>query len=548
MALQRLHSYLRGHPGDADAWVVLGGLAPDARIALSALRRAVTLDPEHVVARRRIAALELRLWPEPSGPVGTPDIDRSPSPVVPQEVEAVAPPSVSPAIEAKAAPEIPAEDDAFQSVREARMLTWPFSPRGVKHRPLGELLDERQITRQDLLWASAEARSDEVRAAADVILGSVHRLPDVAMSLEGARLLSWPFRRLNRPLGELVDAGTVRVKDLRRAAWFARDARVREAARMLLPAAMTKREAYKQKRTERQRTERQRAKQRPAEQYAKTADNGGTARAGSVGSARDHAAPHLSRPMPVIQGSNYLADEVQRRYRRQAVIAAAATVLLAALLGVLLAGVARGLLKQHPPSIWVFPVVAVLLLPLFWLWERFTELRHEGQNFRRGQLGEIHVAQQLRQGLGGDWTLFRNVQLPGTNADIDMVLLGPPGVLALEIKAYTGDYRYRKQDFYRRTRVGWRKLQHNPGKQARAGGGLLHNYIADTLNRNLWVEPRLVWVGPGGLQLRNPEVYVWYFDRLAQETERLRGQPPRLSTEDQAALSGLLRGLCSTLR
>ncbi len=84
-----------------------------------------------------------------------------------------------------------------------------------------------------------------------------------------------------------------------------------------------------------------------------------------------------------------------------------------------------------------------------------------------------------------------------------MVLLGPPGVFALEVKAYTGEYRYRKQDFYRRTRVGWRKMQHNPGKQARAGGGLLHDYIADTLNRRRLGEPRLVWVGPGGLQLQD---------------------------------------------
>jgi hypothetical protein len=177
-----------------------------------------------------------------------------------------------------------------------------------------------------------------------------------------------------------------------------------------------------------------------------------------------------------------------------------------------------------------------------------VELRHERRNFRRGQIGETRVAQQLRNGLGGDWTLFRNIQLPGANVDIDMVLLGPSAVYALEVKAYTGDYRFRRQTFYRRTRVGWRKMQHNPGKQARAGAGLLHNYIAETLNRDVWVEPRLVWVGPGSLQLRQPEVYVWYFDNLDQETERLRGLTLRLSTEDQAALSGLLRGLCSTLR
>ena len=77
---------------------------------------------------------------------------------------------------------------------------------------------------------------------------------------------------------------------------------------------------------------------------------------------------------------------------------------------------------------------------------------------------------------------------------------------------------------------------------------MLHTYITTTLNQNVWVEPRLVWVGPGDLQLQNPEVYVWFFDRLDQETKRLRGLPPRLSTEERAALSGLLRGLCSTLR
>lgn len=525
-ALQRLHAYLKAHPGDANAWTILGGLAPDTGIALSALRRAVALDPAHGVARRRIAALESQMRSQASGS-DLPDED------VPESNDLTLPATVPPTnvgTSPAAAPEILEESNAFQAVREARMLIWPFLPRGKQRRPLGELLDERQITRQDLVWASAEARSDAVRSASDVILESARHLPDVSMSLEDARLIAWPFRHLNRPLGELVDAGTVRVKDLRRAAWFARDARLREAARLLLPTALARREAHKRKR----------AKQ----QLAASPETGKTTHGGGIGATKVHAA----RPMPVIQGSNYLADEVQRRYRRQAAIAATATVLLAVLLGLAVVGVTRGLLKQHMPSIWIFPVMAALLLALLWLGERFTELHHEGLNFRRGQLGEAHVAQQLRHGLGGDWTLFRNVQLPGTHFDIDMVLLGPPGIFALEVKAYTGNYRYHKQDFYRRTAVGWRKLQHSPGKQARASSGLLHAYIADTLNRKLWVEPRLVWVGPGSLQLRNPEVYVWYFDQLAQDTERLRGQPARLSAEDQAALSGLLRGLCSTLR
>ena len=158
------------------------------------------------------------------------------------------------------------------------------------------------------------------------------------------------------------------------------------------------------------------------------------------------------------------------------------------------------------------------------------------------------MARLLRMGLGGDWTLFRNVKLPGSRTDIDMVLLGPPGVFTLEVKAYTGNYRYAKQHFYRRAMMTWRRMQHNPGKQARATGGLLHDYITDTLNEDVWVEPRLVWVGPGALTLEEPEVFVWFVEKLDQETERLRALPRKLSAEKRAALSGLLRGLCSTLR
>ncbi|MBN2389627.1 MAG: NERD domain-containing protein, partial [Anaerolineae bacterium] len=264
-----------------------------------------------------------------------------------------------------------------------------------------------------------------------------------------------------------------------------------------------------------------------------------------VGDSSDN---HMARPMPVIQGSDYLANEVERRYRQSALIAAVMLVLTLAGLFVVLTLIVIELVNRKTPPLWLWPFVPVLLLPLFWLSDRFVELWQEEQNFRRGQLGESEVARLLRLGLGGDWTLFRNVKLPGSKVDIDMVLLGPPGMFALEVKAYTGNYRYAKQHFYRRSMMTWRRMQHNPGKQARAAGGVLHTYIINTLNEDVWVEPRLVWVGPGALVLEEPEVFVWFIEKLDQETERLRALPRKLSAEQCAALSGLLRGLCSTLR
>ncbi len=611
-ALLRLRSYLQANPADADAWVVLGGLAPEQKIALSALRRAVQLAPENAMARDALAAMEaqtmardaLATMPE-SPPIVAPvslelparagydsplpepapelEIPAQPADVEPfaaprgaemaeapeivresesQPASDVIPSSTETAAEA-AQPET-AWDADFQAARDARAVVWPFAARGEKNRTLGALLDENRLTRQDLLWAVQEARNEDVRRASQVILDTTHRLADVTMAPEDARLIAWPFRRLNRPLGKLVDAGAVQVKDLRRAAWHAKDARLREAARMMLPAALERREAEQRKR-EAQKEQQQPSEQtRPAEPQksapasspagkpAKPAPERKKVPAPNVSNKPNRAEPapddHLSRPMSVIQGSDYLANEVQRRYRQNYFIAAVALLLVLAGLLVALAIIVTELVSQKSPALWLWPLVAVLLLPLFALSDLFVELRQEEQNFRRGQLGESEVTRLLRLGLGGNWTLFRNVKLPGSKADIDMVLLGPPGVFTLEVKAYTGNYRYAKQHFYRRSMMSWRRMQHNPGKQARAAAGVLHAYITNTLNEDVWVEPRLVWVGPGDLTLQEPEVFVWFAEKLDQETERLRALPRKLSAEKRAALSGLLRGLCSTLR
>lgn len=566
-ALLRLRSYLQVHPEDADAWAVLGELAPDHKIALSALRRAVQLAPENVMARDALVALEAQIAAPPE-PLLLPEI------VVVEDVSSEFPDvSVAPDAPLLAVEEVELPWDAeFQALRDARAVEWPFAARGEKNRTLGALLDENRLTRQDLLWAAREARNEDVRQASQVILETTHRLADVTMSPEDARLVAWPFRRLNRPLGKLVDAGTVQVKDLRRAAWYAKDARLREAARVMLPIALERREAEQRKRaaqkqalqTEPPQTAElspiMAAPQNEGAQSARTPSQperrfkklpaseeraGSSVKAERAGNA---SGDHMARPMPVIQGSDYLANEVQRRYRQSLFVAAIMLVLVGAGLLVVLALIMMELVSQKAPALWLWPLVAVLLLPLFWLSNRFVEVWHEEQNFRRGQLGESEVARRLRLGLGDDWTLFRNVKLPGSKVDIDMVLLGPPGIFALEVKAYTGNYRYAKQYFYRRSMMTWRRMQHNPGKQARAAGGILHAYITNTLNEDVWVEPRLVWVGPGALTLEEPEVFVWFVEKLEQETERLRALPRKLSAEKRAALSGLLRGLCSTLR
>lgn len=573
-ALLDLREYLQAFPDAVDAWVVLGNLAPDPQIRLSALRRALYLAPDHPAARRAWEALTAQMTPEETLPPATANpslaaaASESPQPVEESENPPAVGPS-SPSV-AEAAPEVPASEPLaaspypIEAIRGARDLVWPFAPRDEGPRSVGELLDAGRVTRQDLLWAAAEAREAQVREVAAVLLATAHRLADVGMTLEAARLTAWPFRRTSYTLGELVERGTVQVKDLRRASWFAKDPRVREASRLLLPVA-EERGAQRQapKKAPPAPASPPPAVERPAPKSGKgkkpaapRSDTGEGPPANDVAAAaraksiRQAIPDHThTRPMPIIQGSNYLVQEIERRYQRRTLLN---------YIGVGLAGVGILFIFYHIvvalwqralPPLWVWPFLLVLVLPLFWLSEQLAELQEEMLNFHRGHQGEIAVARRLRQGLGGDWVLFRNVKLPGMNSDIDMVLLGPPGLFTLEVKTYAGRYRYHRRNFYRHTRaLGWRKMHHNPGLQARYISGALHQYVGYTLNQKVWVEPRLAWAGPGKLELQEPNVPVWFLERLDDETERLRALPARLADQDRAALSGLLRGLCSTLR
>ena len=56
--------------------------------------------------------------------------------------------------------------------------------------------------------------------------------------------------------------------------------------------------------------------------------------------------------------------------------------------------------------------------------------------WRAGQEGEDRLAEAFRRDLGDEWTLLKGYKNPG--GEIDQILVGPPGVIAIEIKNYTG--------------------------------------------------------------------------------------------------------------
>ncbi len=56
------------------------------------------------------------------------------------------------------------------------------------------------------------------------------------------------------------------------------------------------------------------------------------------------------------------------------------------------------------------------------------------QNFGKGQSGENVVIAELRK-LPDAYSVFRNFKMPGMCGDVDMIVIGPTGVFAIEVKS-----------------------------------------------------------------------------------------------------------------
>jgi hypothetical protein len=390
------------------------------------------------------------------------------------------------------------------TLEEARSVFWLRN----NYQPLGELLDEGFLNQSRLEWAATKAYDPKLKQAAAVLLDWVKRtslasvpqkppasspsraepLPtvDAGITIEQARATLWPFKPFkNQPMGALLDTRQVTLKDLVYAIENAWDERVRRAATVLVAVRLSQ-------------------------------------------VVKEPAPP--AGPLKVLSGGRSYAE------RRQFLLTLIQGVIFGGLLSagvfLLIQPITRP--SASRPGKPLAEVIAspgglvVLLLILLALgagtvWLAYLlglamrKLDQRIESYRKGQEGEDQVVEVMRQNLDGNWTLFRNVTLPGRNkADIDAVLVGPPGVWALEIKMLTGEYRNIGEHW--EVRAGkWKLLRSSPSRQAQDNAVRLSSFFkADGLTQ--WVTPVVVWANrESPLSVENPTVAVWTFDRLPEE-------------------------------
>ena len=400
----------------------------------------------------------------------------------------------------------PNADPGAMTLAEARAVPWIKE----KPRPMGELLDSGYLTTDKLEWAVRYAYSSRMRNAAAMLLGQLsiaqpNGAPEpkgakaatvtTPMPISAARTVRWPFYdRMRdvkgRPIGELLDQRLLTLKDLSYAVENARDNAVRQAAASLILDRLAQAEP-------------------PA------------------------------GPMRVVKSERRSFSEY-----RQLQIVLIQGILLGILIAAFLAGAVWWLWTFVP--VWADPATtSKLLSPIGIAAEMIAAGLGLGlgilvstamektaytfdkafQSHRKGQLGEERAVETLRAHLDGDWTLYRNLVLPGKKGgDLDGVLVGSTGVWVLEIKNYSGGYRCMRNRWERQTARGWKLASSNPSEQARRNAVRLHGFLeADDLDQ--FVKGVVVWANAeGSIEVTDSDTAVWRLNDLEESLSGVRSR------------------------
>jgi hypothetical protein len=411
------------------------------------------------------------------------------------------------------------------NIKEAREVLWLPNNR----RLLGELMDEGYLTKSRLEWAAKKAFDPALKQAAQILLDTLNHSSasnypandqtiqhglQVGISMEKARAIKWPFSpHKNKPMGELVETKQISLKDLGFAienAWN-KDVRMASVALLLVRLEQEVKEPEPQ--------------------------------AGFV---------------HVISGGRSYSKRQQYRLALFEGMMLGFMVFMALVAGIWLVVEAN---KPHsqatpiaeiistPTGIAVIVFFFVLLGLIFFLtyilpnWIS-KQLDKKIEAYQLGEAGEEKTVQLTAQALDGNWTICRNLCLPGRNkGDLDIVLVGPPGVWVLEVKNFHGEWRNVGETWEYRQGRKWKPISASPSRQARNNAIRLGNFLkADHLK--VFVEPAVVWANEDNPPIvENPSVPVWFYNRLPDELGNI-WQYEKLSGTERENINEKFQKLC----
>jgi hypothetical protein len=222
-------------------------------------------------------------------------------------------------------------------------------------------------------------------------------------------------------------------------------------------------------------------------------------------------------------GTPGASAQAEYQRRRQAEYAAWARTRPLRLATTALAGLG-GLLAASVAGLpWPAGLLAAIVMPAgAWWWLRFRP-SPETQTWQRGAEGQRHVARLLEPLAKQGWGVEHDLPVRGAKGNLDHVVIGPPGIFAIDVRHYRGRLRLSPDGLLWHGRTFLL-----PSLSAtRSKADRLQDRIGAP---DIWVSPIVAVLGgmvPGG-QVTSVGVTVVPARRLP---DVLRSLPPTLTTE-----------------
>jgi hypothetical protein len=152
----------------------------------------------------------------------------------------------------------------------------------------------------------------------------------------------------------------------------------------------------------------------------------------------------------------------------------------------------------------------------------------QGQNFRKGTIGERRVAETLSAALNDEYSLFNDVKLSGiAGGNIDHVLVGPTGIFVMETKNIQGKISCYGDN--------WEGVGRNsPSGQARINAMKIRKLLtgsAEPLSRPLWIQGVVVFTNnKAEITMRKPPEHV-KVAKIGELADYIKGEPRRFEAK-----------------
>ncbi len=245
----------------------------------------------------------------------------------------------------------------------------------------------------------------------------------------------------------------------------------------------------------------------------------------------------------VIEGSHYLEDQ-ETDGMMQFIIYMMGGIFLVFLA---LWNIAQEILSNKagpiPLPILIASNLLIAALIGLWIFKKTKQEFARWKDSRIGRKGEGIVVESLRTSLDNHWTIFRNLHLPDRKDDIDIALVGPGGVWALEVKAFRGTVRVVNGTWERQTKRGWKRLGKNPSKQATNNATRLNGFLQQQ-GITRYVEKAVILSEPQAISNFEHAEDVWILPQVENRAATLSTRTP--PTEDEIKrIAELFRNLAT---